>query len=107
MEKGDDGGHTRLHRGDVEAPVLLVLDEGFEVGTLELGNVSFARRSIKLEKEHDRGEGAFHGLRLVVRSPLVAHVALEMLLGGKVQRGELLEDAVDRGSVARDPIAAD
>jgi len=33
----------------------------------------------------------------VVQAPLVAHVALEVFLGGKLHARELLEDAVDWG----------
>ena len=36
VEKGDDGGHPGPHCRDVHAPVLLVLDEGFEVGPFDL-----------------------------------------------------------------------
>ena len=95
VEEGDDGGHPRPYRGDVHAPVLLVLDEGFEVGTFDVPDVPLARRSIKLEEEHDRGEGTVHCSRLVVHPPFVAQVGLEVVLGRKVQRVEPLKHPVD------------
>jgi len=98
----------RVFTVEYQAPVLLVLDEGFEVGTLKLRNVSFTRRSIKTR---ERNMIEVKELSMVFGLWFTRHlwrmVGLEMLLGGKVQRGELLEDAVDRGPVARDLIAAD
>ena len=50
----------------------------------------------KVEEENDRRKGALEGHRVVVQAPLVAQVALEVLLGGKLHAGELLEDMVNR-----------
>jgi len=100
VEEGDDGSHPRSHCRDVQAPVLLVFDEGFEIGAFYFRNVAFARCSIKLEKEHDRSERTFECSPFVIHPPLVAHVALDVLLGGKVQGMEPLKDTVYRGSFA-------
>jgi len=59
--------------------------------------IALARLPIKVEKEPDGRKGTGEGPRFVVQTPLVAHVALEVLLGGKLHARELLEDAVDRG----------
>jgi hypothetical protein len=53
MKKGDNAGQPRPHRGDPDPPVLLVLDEGFEVTPFNLLDFSLARLSIKAEEEHD------------------------------------------------------
>jgi hypothetical protein len=84
----------------MHAPVLLMLNESFEVGALDLCNVVSASRLVKLEKKHDRGEGALDRFRLVVHPPLVAQVVLEMLPAWKIQKTEPFKDAVDRGAVA-------
>ena len=42
VEKGDDACQPRSHRRDVHAPVLLMLNEGFEIGTLDLSQFCLA-----------------------------------------------------------------
>ena len=56
-----------------------------------------ARLATKIQEEHDGGKRTLEGPGLVVQTPLVAHIALEVLLGGNFQAGDLLEDLVDRG----------
>jgi len=80
----------------VHASILLVLDEGLEVGTLEIRKITLAGPLVKGKEVPDGGEGVVEGARLVVQPRLVAQVALELFLGGEVQRGEPLEDMVDR-----------
>ena len=51
----------------------------------------------KIDEEHDRRKGTLEGHRLVVQAPLVAQVALEVLLGKKLGARKFLEDMVNRG----------
>ena len=95
VEKGNDGRHPRPHRRDVHAPVLLMLNEGFEVASLYLSQFCLARLSIKVEEEHDGGEGTIDCPRLVVQTPLIPQVALEVFLCGEFKWGEPLKDVVD------------
>jgi hypothetical protein len=74
-----------------------VLNEGLKIDPFNFPEISLARLSTKVEKEHDRCKRTLEGPRLVVQAPLVAHVALKVLLGGKLHAGELLEEMVDRG----------
>jgi hypothetical protein len=52
VEKGDDAGKSRPHRGDMHTPILPGLDESFEVNPFDLLDVTLARRSVKAEEEH-------------------------------------------------------
>ena len=74
-----------------------MLDESLQVNPFNLREISLARLPTKVEEEPDRRKGILKGPRLVVQEPLVAQVALEVLLGGKLQGSELLEDRVNRG----------
>jgi len=76
-----------LHRRDLETPVLLVLDEGFEVSTFQFPEIPLTRSSVEAEEEHDRGEGTVERAPLVVQTGLVDQVALELFLCGS-SRGE-------------------
>ena len=42
VEEGNDIGESRFYCRDMHAPVLLVLDEGFKVRTLDLFQISLA-----------------------------------------------------------------
>ena len=52
--------------------------------------------AIENEKGTHSDEAALKSAWLVVHSPLVAHVALEVLSAGKVQLGDLLKNAINR-----------
>lgn len=99
VDEGNDGDHAGPHCRDIETSVLFVLDEGLEVGPDDLRDVAFPQPSVEPKKEHDRGEGAFDGLWLVVRPPLVAQVTLEAVLRGEVDTGEPLKDMIDNRSL--------
>ena len=62
-----------------------MLDEGLEIGPLHLLQVSLAGLSIELEKKPDRCERTLERAALVVQTPFVAQVALEVLFGGKLE----------------------
>ena len=47
VEKGDDAGRARLHRRDVHPAILLVLDEGLQIGSLQIFQVRLSQRSIE------------------------------------------------------------
>jgi hypothetical protein len=78
-----------------------VFDEAFQVNPFNLLDSCLARLSIKTEEQHNGRKGTLERSRLVVYAPLVAHVALEMLLGGKLQTRELLENTVNQGLCKR------
>ena len=99
VDEGDDGDEAGPHRRDVQAPVLFVLDECFEVGPYDLPNVAFPHGSVELKKQHDRGEGTFDRSWFVVYPPLVAQVVLEVLLRGKVHRGKPSKNMIDYRSL--------
>ena len=84
VEKGDDEGHPRLHRGNVHTAILLVFDEGFQVSALEILKIRL-RSSVEAQEEHNGGEGTFECASLVVQTGLVDQVALELFLCGKLK----------------------
>ena len=96
VQEGVDGGEPRPYCRDLHAPVLLVLDEGLEILLRDLFEaLGYALTESK--EEHNRCEGAQEGLRLVVQTPLVVHVALEMLFVCEFHVRKLLKNAVSRG----------
>src|ERR1700693_421748 len=96
MQKSDNAGHSRPYRGDTEPPLLLLLDKGFKIDSFNLSNITLARFTIKGEEESDGCKGACERFRLMVQTPLVAHVALKMVLRRNIQAGKLLQDSIDR-----------
>ncbi|MCX5803867.1 MAG: hypothetical protein NTU69_10125 [Proteobacteria bacterium] len=75
-----------------------MFNKGFEIGTLDLPQLCLTRLPIKVEEERDGCEGAIDGPRLVVCTPLVPQIVLEVLLFGEFQLRKPHEDAVDGGS---------
>ena len=96
MQKSNQAGQSRPHRGDPQSSVLLRLDESLQVGPFQGLEVSLARLGIEVEKKPNRGKGTAEGSGLVVQTPLVAQVMLEVIFGGKFDPGEFVKELVNR-----------
>ena len=72
-----------------------MLDEGFQVRPFDFLDCALTGLPIKVQEEPVGVKGTRQGTAFVVQAPLVAHVALQVLLGGKLQGREPLKDPVD------------
>jgi hypothetical protein len=97
VQKGNQAGLFRPDRGDLKPGILDVFNEGLKIGPLDLFQVFLTRLSVQLEKKLDRCKRTLEGAMLVVQAPFVAQVALEVLFGGELKSGELLQELLNRG----------
>ncbi len=72
-----------------------MLDETLQINPLNLLDLALTRLSVKIQEQHDGRERTGESSGFVIDAPFVAHVTLEMFLGGNLDAGEFLEDAVN------------
>src|SRR5208283_735511 len=83
-------------RCDFESSVLLVFDKGLDITTDYILQMALPNAGIENEKRNHSDKAPLKSAWLVVHSPLVAYVALEVILGGKIQYEDLFKNTIDR-----------
>src|SRR4030042_4654982 len=85
----------RPHGCDFRSPILLAFDKGLQIISDDFFQSAPAQTGIKSEEEFNGFKRITKAIRLVVQTPLVAHVALDALLLWKILLRGLLKDLVD------------
>lgn len=86
---------SRSRGCDFRSPILLAFDKGLQIISDDFFQSALAQTGIKSEEEFNGFKRITKVIRLVVQTPLVAHVALDALLLWKILLRELLKDWVD------------
>jgi hypothetical protein len=88
--------HQSRPRGcDFGSPVLLVFDKSFQILSDDIFRSALAQAGVKNEEEFNGFKRITKAIRLVVQTPLVAHVTLDALLLWKLYLREFLKNLAD------------